>query len=272
MPATRARLSLFLFLSRRDPPSFPVRDWRLSARSLASITVIALMSAATAPDNRVRAESAPAVQSKKAQATQAYATLIGEAAQRFGVPANWISAVMVIESGGELRAVSAQGAMGLMQIMPDTWADLRVRHGLGPDPFEPRDNIQAGAAYLREMHDRYGFPGFLAAYNTGPGRYDDHLATGRALPPETQSYVAMLVPLIGEGQAASTETRPRRGVTWQESPLFAARAPASAADVVSSPPASTPSTSAGGSARGAAALAPLANGLFVRQAKARRLP
>ena len=57
-----------------------------------------------------------------------------------------------------------------MQIMPATWGQLRARYGLGPDPFDVRDNIMAGAAYLRELHDRYGSPGFLAAYNAGPGR------------------------------------------------------------------------------------------------------
>ena len=78
--------------------------------------------------------------------------------------------------------------MGLMQIMPKTYAGLRARHRLGPDAYNPRDNILAGAAYLREMLDRYGSSGFLAAYNAGPARYDEHLATGRPLPPETQIY------------------------------------------------------------------------------------
>src|SRR3546814_5730962 len=77
---------------------------------------------------------------------------------------------MRVESRGDVRAVSPKGAMGLMQLMPDTWASLRVRLGLGANPYDPRDNILAGAAYLREMHDRYGSPGFLAAYNAGPGR------------------------------------------------------------------------------------------------------
>ena len=83
-----------------------------------------------------------------------------------------------------------------MQIMPKTYAALRTRLGLGPDPFDPHDNILAGAAYLREMFDRYGAPGFLAAYNAGPGRYQDHLATGQPLPPETRIYVARLASMI----------------------------------------------------------------------------
>src|SRR6266704_6782318 len=89
-----------------------------------------------------------------------------------------------------------KGAMGLMQIMPKTWTELRARYGLGADPFDPRDNILAGAAYIRELYDRYGAPGFLAAYNAGPGRYERHLATGRPLPDETQAYVATLAPRI----------------------------------------------------------------------------
>ena len=80
--------------------------------------------------------------------------------------------------------------MGLMQIMPQTWSGLRLRYGLGANPYDPHDNILAGAAYLRELHDRYGAPGFLAAYNAGPARYDDHLATGRPLPAETRAYVS----------------------------------------------------------------------------------
>ena len=110
---------------------------------------------------------------------------------------------MQAESGGDAHALSAQGAMGLMQIMPGTWAELRLRYGLGADPYDPHDNITAGAAYLREMHDRYGEPGFLAAYNAGPDRYKEHVATGRPLPAETVSYMAVVASLIdGEGGVA----------------------------------------------------------------------
>jgi hypothetical protein len=87
--------------------------------------------------------------------------------------------------------------MGLMQIMPGTWRDLRRALNLGADPFDPHDNITAGAAYLRWLHDRYGDVGFLAAYNAGPGRYDDHLATGRPLPDETRAYVAAVARRMG---------------------------------------------------------------------------
>ena len=72
-----------------------------------------------------------------------------------------------------------------------------VRYGLGPDPFDVRNNILAGAAYLREMHDRYGRTGMLAAYNAGPGRWEEHITQARPLPLETVAYVARLAPMIG---------------------------------------------------------------------------
>ena len=131
-----------------------------------------------------------------------HAAFVQEAAARFGLPHAWIWAVMRTESAFAPQAVSRAGAMGLMQIMPQTYADLRARHGLGEDPFLPRDNILAGAAYLREMHDRFGAPGFLAAYNAGPARYEAHLA-GRPLPAETRAYVAALTPLIAAAAGPS---------------------------------------------------------------------
>ena len=113
--------------------------------------------------------------------------------------------------------------MGLMQIMPKTWAELRARHGLGADPYDPRDNILAGAAYIRELYDRYGAPGFLAAYNAGPGRYERHLATGRPLPAETQAYVATLAPMIKRARIDVQIAAVARSFAWANSSLFAAR-------------------------------------------------
>ena len=112
--------------------------------------------------------------------------------------------------------------MGLMQIMPKTWTELRARHGLGADPYDPRDNILAGAAYIRELYDRYGAPGFLAAYNAGPGRYERHLATGRPLPAETQAYVATLAPMINSTPANVQIAAVARSFASANSSLFAA--------------------------------------------------
>ncbi|CDX12616.1 Lytic transglycosylase catalytic [Mesorhizobium plurifarium] len=119
---------------------------------------------------------------------------VSEASQRFRVPESWIYAVMEAESSGRTMLAgrpitSRAGAMGLMQVMPKTYDEMRTEHGLGVDPFHPRDNILAGTAYLRAMYDRFGFPGLFAAYNAGPERYDDHLQRGRPLPSETVDYL-----------------------------------------------------------------------------------
>ncbi len=151
---------------------------------------------------------------------------IAEASRRFGVPEAWIRAVMQAESGGRTMLdgrpiTSRTGAMGLMQVMPATWAGLRTRYGLGPDPFEPRDNILAGAAYLREMYDRYGDLGaMLAAYNAGPDRADDYLASGRPLPAETRSYVATIASALGAGPVVAGAMPRVHMPDWREAPLF----------------------------------------------------
>jgi soluble lytic murein transglycosylase-like protein len=132
-----------------------------------------------------------------ASASSAWASYIAEASRRFGVPEHWIRAVMQLESAGDKVAVSPKGAMGLMQIMPETYAELRLRCHLGADPYEPRNNILAGAAYLRDMRDRYGPKGVLAAYNAGPSRYEDYLTRSRPLPKETYDYVSTLASRIG---------------------------------------------------------------------------
>ncbi len=128
---------------------------------------------------------------------------IDEAAARFSIPGQWIRAVMAQESGGEEQAVSSAGAIGLMQVMPDTYAELQAQYGLGNDPFDPEQNILAGAAYIREMYDKYGAPGFLAAYNAGPERVDEYLAGNENLPDETVNYLAAVTPNLGDAVAFS---------------------------------------------------------------------
>ena len=169
------------------------------------------------------AQPVAAAQSTVTSKSDRIERFVAEAALRFGIPTSWITAVMQAESRGVVRAVSPKGAMGLMQIMPDTWSGLRSRYGLGPNPFDPHDNIVAGAAYLRELHDRYGTAGFLAAYNAGPRRYEDHLTSGRPLPAETQAYVAALAPLLrDDGSMSNVITAIIR--SWTSSPLFPVRA------------------------------------------------
>src|SRR3546814_793345 len=108
-----------------------------------------------------------------------------------------------------------------MQVMPGTYASLRVRYRLGPDPYAVRDNVMAGAAYLREMHDRYGSPAFLAAYNAGPGRLDEHLRNGRPLPAETRRYLAIVGPRLG--MATTVASAPAEAPEAVPDTLFAMR-------------------------------------------------
>jgi hypothetical protein len=201
-----------------------------------------------------------------------YAQAVAEAARRFDIPARWIWAVMRAESGGDPRALSHKGAMGLMQIMPATWTGLRARYGLGADPYDPRDNILAGAAYLSEMRERYGAPGLLAAYHAGPGRYKDYLATGRPLPAETIAYVTTLAPLIGseplpDGAAIAADPR-----AWTRSALFVTQSGRMPTAI--SPPAEHRSNdvSATPIPRDALDMTPRSNGLFVARAGAGATP
>jgi soluble lytic murein transglycosylase-like protein len=153
-----------------------------------------------------------------AQPVDRWGGYIAEASARFEVPQEWIRRVMAAESGGQTMLggrpiVSPAGAMGLMQLMPGTWRDLREAYGLGADPHDPHDNIIAGTAYLRAMYDRFGYPGLFAAYNAGPARYGAHLATGRRLPAETVAYAANVaadVPFARRGLriAPATELPP----------------------------------------------------------------
>jgi len=133
---------------------------------------------------------------------------ITEASSRFSVPDRWIRAVMHQESGGHAYlngqpTTSDAGATGLMQVMPETYAELRARYNLGPDPYNPHDNIMAGTAYIREMYDRYGSPAFLAAYNAGPQRVEDYMAGRSALPNETINYLASVAPRLGQDKPMS---------------------------------------------------------------------
>ncbi|MBY6261554.1 lytic transglycosylase domain-containing protein [Azospirillum sp. 412522] len=127
---------------------------------------------------------------------------IREASQKYDMPEKWIRAVMMRESNGRATTnsgkvlTSSAGAIGLMQVMPGTYELMRTQYGLGSDPSDPHDNIMAGTAYLREMYDLFGAPGFLAAYNCGPACYAQHLAGKQRLPRETKMYLAALTPVL----------------------------------------------------------------------------
>lgn len=192
--------------------------WRLSGGGSAVVAAILLLLAPGA----ALAQNAPA---ERVAASHPYAGHVTDAAQRFRIPEAWIWAVMRVESNGNSRAVSTAGAMGLMQIMPTSWAGLRTRYRLGSDPFDVRDNIMAGTAYLREMFDRYGnATAMLAAYNAGPGRYDEHLSRGRPLPAETRAYLVKLAAITGSSDATQLAAAPTLdSLVWRRAALFAAR-------------------------------------------------
>jgi len=158
---------------------------------LAAALLVAATPAIAVPDDRWGAE-------------------IAEASARFAIPGDWIRRVIRAESGGQAMrggrpVVSAAGAMGLMQLMPGTWREMRALLGLGRDPFDPRDNILAGTFYLRSMYDRFGYPGLFAAYNAGPARYTAFLSGRSSLPAETRDYVAAIA---GSGRPAVPALRP----------------------------------------------------------------
>lgn len=137
---------------------------------------------------------------------------IAAAAKQYHLSADWIRAVMRMESGGRTMLgenqpiTSAAGAMGLMQVMPDTYNDMRAAYRLGADPYDPHDNIFAGAAYLRALYVKYGFPAMFAAYNDGPGNLEDHLAGKRELPDETRNYLKGIAGMLGRAGAIRTGT------------------------------------------------------------------
>lgn len=153
-----------------------------------------------------------------AQLMMRWRPLIAEASKRFGVPQSWLRAVMQAESGGRTMLgenrpiVSSAGAMGLMQLMPSTYAEMRALFGLGVDPFDPHDNVFAGAAYLRWLRGRYGYPTMFAAYNDGPGNLEERLRSGGLLPRETQLYLVDVTAQVegrsGAARGMAQFTRP----------------------------------------------------------------
>jgi soluble lytic murein transglycosylase-like protein len=130
---------------------------------------------------------------------RAYASLITEAAKRYHVDEHLIASVMEAESAFNPFAVSRTGAMGLMQLMPDVAAE----HG-ATEPFDPRENVMAGARYLRWLLDRYdgNIELALAGYNAGPTAVEQY---GDIPPyPETQRYVKTVTRLIARSSARQT--------------------------------------------------------------------
>lgn len=210
-------------------------------------------------------------QAERPNSGMLYADFIAQASRRFDIPERWIRAVMRAESDSDAGAHSSKGAMGLMQIMPATWDYLRLRHHLGDDPYDPCDNILAGTAYLRELYDRYGSPGFLAAYNAGPGRYDDYLKTGRPLPAETRAYVDALEPqLHGKQVVEIVDAADNDSSGWPRASLFVTRSGGSAVVVSETTGRRIDDATATIRVHDVTAIAPMSGDLFVVRNKIRR--
>jgi Transglycosylase SLT domain len=230
---------------------------------LASLLLSGLLTATPLPGGGFAEELPP----MNTDPMRSYAAHITEASRRFRIPAPWIAAVLRAESAGDSRAVSAKGAMGLMQIMPDTWEELRARYALGSDAYDPRDNILAGAAYLKELHNRFGSSGFLAAYNAGPGRYQDSLS-GRPLPSETRAYVQKLLPFLDAGESpvpVTSFTGEQR--SWTIGPLFVAQSHRPHTADAGSTEQHSNDASAAPAVRDVSAIVPQSGGLFVARSK-----
>ena len=166
---------------------------------------------------------------------------IAEASARFGIDRLWVEAVMRAESGGRTLwqgrpITSSAGAMGLMQLMPGTWSDMRRLHGLGQNPHDPHDNIVAGTAYLAAMNQRFGYPGLFGAYHAGPERYRQFLIEGRPLPPETRAYMANITASLGAARTLSPLRPPQPNPPATKPPfLFIYRAGPPAAEPADTP-------------------------------------
>jgi soluble lytic murein transglycosylase-like protein len=121
--------------------------------------------------------------------TTTYDRIIQSASTRHGVPVRLVKAVIQVESGYEPRARSARGAMGLMQLMPET-----ARQYGATKPYDPRSNIEAGVKYLRTLLDQFELPLALAAYNAGEAA----VRRFGGIPPfpETQDYVRKIRALV----------------------------------------------------------------------------
>ena len=201
----------------RTAPS-PRSTGRAALRAAACLGVVGLLSACAGGQRISATQEASQYESRAhgsyvppGSRSDPWGPYIHEAAEKYDVPERWIREVMRVESGGRTEMsgrpiTSGAGAMGLMQVMPATYDELRSRYSLGDDPYDPHNSILAGTAYIRELYDLYGNPGFLAAYNGGPGRLDDYLTRNRALPEETRRYVAKIGPYITDSVPAKRST------------------------------------------------------------------
>jgi hypothetical protein len=186
-------------------PGRPIKPPPKAADVLAELKPVEVTPQVDLPQPIFEAENAMALGERLAR----WDKLITEASKRFGVPREWIIEVMRQESGGrtvlqgDLPITSEKGAMGLMQVMPETYRDMRIDYRLGDDPYDPRNSVLAGTAYLKFLHGKYGYPALFAAYKTGPGNLEANLLGKKNLPQETIAYLTNIRVRLGD--AGTTE-------------------------------------------------------------------
>ncbi len=144
------------------------------------------------PAGNTPAAAAPGNFQAALDKVQGLAPAIAKAAQANGLDPRLVQAVVEAESGGDPSATSDKGAMGLMQLMPQTAQDMGLTN-----PYDPTQNLEGGSRYLRSMIDKFGnLPLAIAAYNAGPGAVTK--AHGIPPYPETQHYVKHVLDLYRE--------------------------------------------------------------------------
>jgi soluble lytic murein transglycosylase-like protein len=189
------------------------------ASQIAEARVVAHIESASIKPSLSNAKASPGLSSYQQEQVMTptqlilrWKPLVAKASHRAGVPVSWIIAVMRVESGGRTMLsetqpmISSKGALGLMQVLPQTYQEMRAQYKLGQNPFDPMDNINAGAGYLRWLRAKYGYPTMFAAYNAGPGEVDDVLVGGKRLPAETQAYVARVGAILDKSGSSDGTT------------------------------------------------------------------
>lgn len=187
--------------------------------------MVALLLASGAPTGQPLAEQAASKDEIGQPEHQDWAEEIANAAALTGLSELLIRRVMDAESAGVANAVSPKGAMGLMQLMPETYRQIAADLGLRADPFNPRDNVLAGAVFLEKMLDRFGSPAFLAAYNAGPQCMEEVLAGLRPLPDESRIFMDKVAAKLGlaDGGSVLGSSRLSRGITGSGGLFFVSR-------------------------------------------------
>ena len=176
-----------------------------AAEVIAETQIIPAGAAPPSAASNASAEASAGAEPSDALAAARVNTAIEVAAARHNVDPNLVRAVIKVESNFNPHAVSRKGAMGLMQLMPQTARQLKVAH-----PFDPTENVDAGVRHLKQLLENFGgdLKLSLAAYNAGAGAVQRH----NGVPPyaETQSYVRQITALYRSGNMLAPGVVPIR--------------------------------------------------------------